>query len=1206
MDNVEDIFALTPLQRGMLFHVLDGQADGNFILQLSCRLRGALNVEAFRKAWQLTVDRHPALRTVFLWEGLEQPVQVVRQHAQLPWNNQDCRGHDEDRVSRAVDTERNAGFPLERAPLMRLLLVRRGADAWQFVWTIHHLIADAWSVDVIFREVERCYDALTNGGELIGESAPSCRDYVEFLEGRDLAASRRYWSARLAVFKSATATPLAGGFSTNGHVQTKLEIGTDRARELRQALHGRELTMNTLFLAAWALVLCERSDGGNVLFGTAVAARPPQLAGVDQIVGPLIDVIPVVARVDPSRPLGPWLKDFQEELVQGRTLDRLPVHELMRLTSMPPGEPLFESQVVVESISHADAICQALPGLKVDQVDLRQTSDVPLVVLVSPRDSLSITLVGVATQFTSDALQLIGERLLSVVESLAGCQRDEQTLVGDVMGPTSDNPTMPGRGHRNDTTTEPVANWFTWFQHQVATVGGQTAVTCGDASLSYAQLGDQCQLVAHHLRRRGAGSGTLVAVCGERSVDTIAAILGVLRAGAAYVPLDPTYPRSRLDQMLRDCGAEMLVTVGTQARAVAEQVGAKLRCIEATSLSARDLPVADTALDLAPNDPAYLIYTSGSTGSPRGVVVSHANLVHSTAARFEVYPEPVSAFLLLSSFGFDSSIAGIFWTLASGGTLVLPEEGEHADPQAIGQLIARHGVTHTLTIPAFYRLILDTPTRQLQSLRTVIVAGEACPKTVVTLHRARLPDAMLSNEYGPTEASVWCTAANCSVANCEDFVPIGRPIPGADVHVVDDQLRPVPTGSSGEILIGGRGVALGYWNDDVLTRQSFVEVPFAIDGGKYYRTGDRGRFDDQGVLEFLGRQDNQVKVLGHRIELEEVERVLLEHPLVREAAVMALPPPHVAEDVELLTNMLCRRGQQAATELLDQVQSDTPEKSTAPTEEIPQATFGKTEREFELSVAFREQDFVQPPRPEQRHWLLQRALDEWADDLRSLDQIAKRFVPGQTLEQQSSMVVGDDQDWSDPQQIMEDWQNPLMREMARIVSRGGGDVLEIGFGRGVSATFVQQANVRSHTIVEVSDECLKRHLEPWKNQFADRDIRVLHGRWQDLVSSFEQYDGILFHAVPLDVRELLEQMVEGINFAGPFFEVAAKHLKPGGSFTYLSTEIDSLARRHQRLLFQHFREVRTRIQRLTIPPDTLDRWWADTMVIVEAIKESAP
>ncbi|HEX5876098.1 MAG TPA: non-ribosomal peptide synthetase, partial [Pyrinomonadaceae bacterium] len=380
---------------------------------------------------------------------------------------------------------------------------------------------------------------------------------------------------------------------------------------------------------------------------------------------------------------------------------------------------------------------------------------------------------------------------------------------------------------------------------------------------------------AHDLRRLGAGPEMLIGIRTERSIAMIVGLLAILKSGAAYVPLAPDSPSDRVEMISREAGTELLLT---------DEHGS-IR-IDPCYVPARKNPIAKTGAD----NLAYVIYTSGSTGRPKGVEVTHRNLVHSTTARFVYYDEPVRSFMLVSPFFFDSSVAGIFWTLCQGGKLVLPPKDFERDFTAFAALIEAEQVSHLLCLPAVHSLLLrQTSQHRLKTLRSVILAGEPCPPELPKRHFEMLPDASLFNEYGPTEGTVWATVHKCTPQDHASTVPIGRPVPNVQTYVLDAHLQPVPVGVTGELYIGGEGVARGYRNNAAQTAERFVPNPFAphsTDAARLYATGDLARYLPDGELEFLGRRDQQVKVRGFRIELGEIEAVLIAHPSVREAVVV--------------------------------------------------------------------------------------------------------------------------------------------------------------------------------------------------------------------------------------------------------------------------------------------------------------------------------
>lgn len=426
------------------------------------------------------------------------------------------------------------------------------------------------------------------------------------------------------------------------------------------------------------------------------------------------------------------------------------------------------------------------------------------------------------------------------------------------------------------------------FEVQVERTPNARAVVAQDGEFTYAELDRRSNQLAHYLQSLGIGPERRAGIALPRSAEMIMAALAILKAGGAYVPIDPAYPLQRFKYLAENSGVSVLLT----HRVVPEGVNTqqiKVVPLESHWSKASTMPEHAPQLPVEDANLAYIIYTSGSTGKPKGVMVSHKNVVRSTEARRSHYTMMPERFLVLSSFSFDSSVAGIFWTLAAGGELWLPPEGTQQNIPRIREFV-RHGrITHLLALPSLYRpVLLHAGSDGLESLRTVIVAGEACPADLLTEHFRYLPETLLFNEYGPTEASVWCTAHQATPTLQSRSVPIGKPISSADVHILDAQMRPVSPTETGEIYIGGSQVARGYLDRPDITAERFVPDAFSkILGARLYRTGDIGRHSTDGSIEFLGRADQQVKIRGYRIELGEIEAALREHPEIREAAVAA-------------------------------------------------------------------------------------------------------------------------------------------------------------------------------------------------------------------------------------------------------------------------------------------------------------------------------
>ncbi|RPH57094.1 non-ribosomal peptide synthetase, partial [bacterium] len=774
----EEIYPLTPLQSGMLFHSLMAPESGVYVNQVTCTLPADLDVSLFRQAWEKLVERHTVLRTAFLWEGLEEPRQAVRKSVSLPWQELDWHGlpaeEQERRFEGLRQSERQTPLPLSSAPLMRFSLVRLDRELG-FVWTFHHLLLDGWSQPLLVRELEAVYAALEEGREPMAPILPPVRpfsDYIAWLEEQDAAEAEPFWRGELAGFTAPNRLGIdrpAGGEEASGDGEHRLEVSREVTAELQALAARHHLTLQTVTLGAWGLLVGRYSGEEDVVFGSTVSGRPAALPGVETMIGLFINTLPVRVRVNGAEPLAAWLRRLQERQLARQELEHTPLARIQRWSEVPAGSPLFETLYVFENYPDAG---DAGPGrLRIGNLRSLESTNYPVTLELTVGDRISLRLTSDRARVDEIAAPRLLRHLATLLAGMAEGPERNVRRVGE-LGLLS-----PAERHQviaewNDTSQEPLDGVLV---HEAisGTAGrspGALAVAWDGGEVAYAELERRSNQLARHLRRLGVGPEVFVGLCCDRSGDLVVGALGILKAGGAYVPLDPEYPEERLRHMLADCGAPVLVAQ-ERTGGLAAVTGARLVPIDAPALGLEeDGPVPPVAL---PESPAYLIYTSGSTGRPKGVVVTHGALARSTRARRAFYRAPVEAYLLASSFSFDSSVAGLFWTLWDGGTLVLHRDQSRLDLPDFLATLERRRASHLLCLPSLYSLILEhAQPGQLASLTTVIVAGEACPPALVAQHAAQLPAVALVNEYGPTEGTVWSSACALDPSR---VVSIGRP-----------------------------------------------------------------------------------------------------------------------------------------------------------------------------------------------------------------------------------------------------------------------------------------------------------------------------------------------------------------------------------------------------------------------------------------------
>ncbi len=890
---VEDLYPLTPMQEGMLFHVLYAPEAGQYMGQFGFDLLGELDVEAFRRAWQAVVDRHDALRTGFAWEELDRPLQVVHRRAELEFRLEDWRALPESeqraRVEGYLAADRARGVDLSRAPLMRLALFRTEGAEYRLVWTLHHLVMDGWSLPLVYRDVLRLYDAFRAGREARLGAAPSYRDYVALLRGRDLAAAERFWRGTLAGIAAPTPLGIEGGPAEGGSGLAELRLGEVETAALQAYARRHQLTANTLLQGAWALLLSRLSGEEDVVFGAVASGRPAELEGVEETVGLFINTLPVRVRVSARARVAGWLAGLQERQAAAREHEHAPLAQVRGWSEVPAGVELFDSLLSFQNYPMEAAVAEGRRAFTVRRWKGEDEATNYALTLAAGMGRELVVRAAYGRGLDGAAVEGVLGRLRLVLRGLAGGA--EQAL-GEVPWMTeAERAGVLAEWNGASAPFPREATLHELFARQAARTPDAPAVLGGGRSMSYAELDARADRLARFLRGRGVGPEARVAVCTGRAPEMAVAILGALKAGAAYVPLDPAYPAERLDYLLRDCSAGVLLTQEHLAGGL-PATGAEVVLLDAGWSAVEACGAGPVRSGAGPENAAYVIYTSGSTGTPKGVVVEHRSVVaYATdmAARLGLGPD--DRFLQFASPGFDVVVEEIFpaWL---GGSAVVLSAADLFSPDELLRVIAAEGVTG-LELPTAYwhewvRGLAEEGRRLPECVRFVIVGGErVAPERLAQWAGLKVP---LVHVFGLTETAVTSTTLRLEAGEDGSAwanLPVGAATGNTRLRVLGPDGEPVPAGVPGELYIGGPGVARGYLGRRELTAQRFVPDPFPAEpGARLYRTGDRVRLLADGNLEFLGRLDEQVKVRGYRIEPAEIEAALRARPGLRDAVVL--------------------------------------------------------------------------------------------------------------------------------------------------------------------------------------------------------------------------------------------------------------------------------------------------------------------------------
>jgi len=884
-DSVEAIYPLRPVQLGMLFHELQAAGPSPYFRQVALKIAGPVDPAICEATWNRLMARHCLLRSVFDYERGPQPVQIVLKELDIEFGYEDVRGSEADaRVAawRQADAER--GFHLRQDRLMRVRLFRVADERYEMVWSNPHILLDGWSGSILTEEFLQLYAAAKNGQPLALPAPPDPAAYLSALARRDDEASRVYWSALLAGYDDLATLPRdrirpASAPAARPATHT-FELDRSQAEGLIALAAAHGVTLGTIFQTLWGLLLGGWTDRQDVVFGNVVSGRSVDMTGIECLVGLFINALPVRVRFRPEQTFADLLGDQQRQTISTFAHDQAALSEVQARSALPSG--LLDHLVVIENYPEAGG-SDADTGFVVTGSDSFAQANYDFGLIVE------IAASGIRLLLPFDSQVFSPERMASVGSHL-------RTLIGQVLADPArslrslDIVDAAERARLDSFAAGPATSWpneatlADLWHRQVQRTPDRIAVVADGARLTYAALDRLAEGMACHLRQEGLGHEEIVGVLADRGRDRVAALLGILKAGGVYLPLSPAFPDERLRFMIADTGCRKVLADPkgvSRLQSIAPDLSRPLAGMGA-DLEAQSPPDAAPRTVL-PTSLAYVIYTSGSTGQPKGVALSHAgfvNMITAQIAGFEIGPE--DAVLQFASCSFDASLSEIFMALLAGGRLVIAPDRAVRDGDSLLALMRAEKVT-VATLPPSYLKALDGA--DLGFLRVLITAGEPPDPHDVRRHADRL---RYFNAYGPTEASVCASWHEVRAdAPCPDIVPIGRPVANTRMEILDGWGRPMPLGAIGEIHLAGPGLARQYLGLPEATADRFVE----IGGRRYYRTGDLGRWLDDGSMLFLGRRDQQLKLDGHRIEPGEIETRLREHADVIQAAVILREDP---------------------------------------------------------------------------------------------------------------------------------------------------------------------------------------------------------------------------------------------------------------------------------------------------------------------------
>ncbi|EAR21799.1 non-ribosomal peptide synthetase [Nitrococcus mobilis] len=893
--SLEDAYALSPLQKGLLFHSLLEGESGVYFNQLLVEIEGAFEPERFVAGWQQALDAHAILRTAFCWDGLDEPLQCVHRKARLPVDIRDWRGLERGEQERALQAfcreDRQQGFDLEQPPLLRLALFRVGTERWWMVWSRHHLIVDGWCSVMLLEEVLERYGAARAGTPPNLVSRPPYRDYIAWLARHKVDDAQAFWRQALAGIEGPMSLPCLypAAAGPTDYITRSLRFDAEASERLKQAAKDSRVTLNTLMQGAWGLLLARYSGQADVVFGVTSAGRPADLPGAEHMLGVFINTLPL--RLQPADALSvqDYLSAVQSANVAMREFEQTPLVDIQQHAAK--GAALFDTLMVFQNLPMAEGRQMQLGELNLRQLDNLVQTNYGLTLEVLPDRELAV-------QFSADRRRLPDAELIRLVEHyrqllLALATRPQSAIGALSLLSTAERTRALDEWNRTARGLVPGEDMLALFERRAHEVPERVAAVFGAVELSYGELNCRANRLARWLRAAGVGTDSVVGVCLEREPALLVALLAIHKAGGAYLPIDPASPRARNAYVLEHATAVLVLT--REALRPVLQGAERVTALEGLDKTLAELSDRDLDLPVHPRQLAYVLYTSGSTGRPKGVQVEReafVNFLHAMQDRIRLGSD--DRLLAVTTLSFDIAGLELFLPLVQGACVVVATREQALEPAALLKLMQRHGITLMQATPATWQMLVEHEAAAWAGLR-VLCGGEALRGELAGRLLAR--GVRLLNVYGPTETTVWSSAWPVECVDAA-VIPIGRPIANTRLYVLDARLEPVPPGVVGELYIGGAGLARGYAQGPVLSAAAFVPnpyseagVPGAGPGSRLYRTGDLARWRADGVLEYVGRIDHQVKLRGFRVELGEIEVALESLPAVREAVVTAREVP---------------------------------------------------------------------------------------------------------------------------------------------------------------------------------------------------------------------------------------------------------------------------------------------------------------------------
>jgi len=875
-DNVIDLCPLTPMQQGMLYQALRDADATAYHEQITAMLTGDLAIERYRKAWDLLTERHAILRSVFIVNKTQQPLQAVLRSTPDFFSVDDLTGRSEAEqqqlIARYLDDDLAQGFKLVDKPPLRVKLFDLGEQRWHLAWSFHHILLDGWSVGILMDEMAQLYAALScNAVPQLAATPPFSR-YLQWLEQQAPEAGLRFWQAYLDGYQETASLPACGG-SEKQSQEIKIDLPQTLPEQLQTSAQRCKVTVNALIQAAWGLLLGRYTNRRDVLYATVVSGRPSEIPQIERMVGLLINAVPVRVSFTPAEPVADLLTRLHRHNTESQAF------QFLALADVQPAQGAPDHLLVFENYHLEAAAAEGEDGLSICDLRAREETAYDLTVVIAPGNIWTLTCLYNNARYGERYIRQVTTHFINLLTAVATQTDAPVGALAMLSDAEAEQLLNLGRGAVNVYPER--ESLAALFEQTVRRYGSQTALLCGDSRYSYTELNNEANRLAHRLIAAGVKPGDIVAVALPRDALRVIVVLALIKTGAAYLGIEIDMPEPRIEWLCRDAGVRMLMRHGDSL--------ASLPCFDPYSVALETFSDKNPDLALSSDAMAYISYTSGSTGEPKGVCVSQRNVSRLVLNSDFVTIDAGDVFLQYAPLSFDASTFEIWAPLLNGVSLAVVDN-EQPGLAELGAAIKNYQVSILWLTAGLFHQMVDEQLGDLAGVRQLLAGGDVVSPDHVGKLLARYPGMAFINGYGPTENTTFsCCHRMMGLAGLSGAVPIGQAIANSEAFVLDAQLRPQPIAAIGELYVAGDGVALGYWRRAGQTAGVFIPHPYSERAGaRLYRTGDLACLNELGQIAFLGRVDRQFKIRGFRIEAREIEAALKQRPEIKDALVQVV------------------------------------------------------------------------------------------------------------------------------------------------------------------------------------------------------------------------------------------------------------------------------------------------------------------------------